>query len=174
MTPRQERLPLPESPPPTLIAAVFMIGYEGSTPHILLAEQVQRPEYFTLPGGAVEPKETPIQCALRELREEVGLEVEKDLLIKAFSKTVKFAVTGEEFEAHCFFAFWDEATNESPPKNREPERQEKWQWVPLHKAARLSIEGKFPSVLFEGFWMEEILSEETLSYLENVDPLLLY
>lgn len=49
---------------------------------ILLARHV-RPEgsYWVLPGGAVERDETPEQAAVREVREETGLEVHVQRLL---------------------------------------------------------------------------------------------
>ena len=37
--------------------------------------------YWDLPGGGIEPGETPLQCVLRETKEELTLEIAPDLVI---------------------------------------------------------------------------------------------
>ena len=41
------------------------------------------PGHWDLPGGASEPGETPVECALRETFEELGLRMKQDMLIHA-------------------------------------------------------------------------------------------
>ena len=56
-----------------LLAASLAVFREG---RVLLAQRVAAPRAgrFTLPGGLVEPGETLAEAALRETREEVGVE----------------------------------------------------------------------------------------------------
>ena len=42
-------------------------------------------EYWSIPGGAMEPGETIRQTAVREIREETGIEVEADRLVVIYS-----------------------------------------------------------------------------------------
>lgn len=60
---------------------------------VLLVERGQSPfrGLWSLPGGSIEQGETPREAALRELREETGIEVE----IYGLLDTVDFAVTDE-------------------------------------------------------------------------------
>ncbi len=57
------------NPVPAASIAVFRDG------KVLLARRA-RPRLWSLPGGRIEPGETAEQAALRELREEVGVEAE--------------------------------------------------------------------------------------------------
>jgi 8-oxo-dGTP diphosphatase len=61
-----------ESTSPILAAsaAVFRDG------RVLIARRVNPPQLWSLPGGKVEPGETPEQAAIREVREETGVEIE--------------------------------------------------------------------------------------------------
>lgn len=38
------------------------------------------PGYWDLPGGGIEPGETPLQCALRETKEELSLRIDPDVV----------------------------------------------------------------------------------------------
>jgi tRNA(adenine34) deaminase len=56
-----------------------LLGYHGDDP-------VSGRRYFFLPGGAVEPDESPMSCAVRETLEETGYEilVSKQTEVKAY------------------------------------------------------------------------------------------
>ena len=51
-------------------AAVFRDG------RVLIARRMHGPRLWSLPGGRVEPGESPAQAAAREVREETGVEAD--------------------------------------------------------------------------------------------------
>lgn len=55
----------------TLSAGVVPVRYEDSAPRLLLLRAYQ---YWDFPKGKVEPGEEPLDGALREVREETGIE----------------------------------------------------------------------------------------------------
>ena len=69
--------------PHTVIVALAFIR-QGDC--ILLVRQREGERYWTLPGGAVEPGEPVDQAAIREVREETGLEVRLLRLVGLYSK----------------------------------------------------------------------------------------
>jgi 8-oxo-dGTP diphosphatase len=162
MIPKQERLPLPEDSAPIPIAWVFMVKYVDDNPHILLAERTQGPEAgrLTFPGGVVEPGESPIDCARRELEEEVGFVIDEDYLIDAWQEPWTLVSAGHTYTLQAFFAFYDECTDESAPENLEPDKHSAWRWVSLNEAMALPVSGKLPHEIFRGLWLE-VLEEIT-------------
>ena len=76
----QRGLPKLTDKPIILVAAAALIDADG---RVLIA---QRPEgkqlagLWEFPGGKVEPGETPEQCLIRELKEELGIEVNEACL----------------------------------------------------------------------------------------------
>ncbi|MBA2552949.1 MAG: NUDIX domain-containing protein [Geodermatophilaceae bacterium] len=70
--------------------AVAVLGVNavilGSDGRVLLALR-DRPPIWNLPGGSVEPGETPWDAAVREVREEVGLDVAVDRLAGVYDRS---------------------------------------------------------------------------------------
>ncbi len=50
----------------------------------ILLQQKSRGEGWSLPAGAIEPGETPLQAVVREVQEETALEVKPDRLLGVF------------------------------------------------------------------------------------------
>lgn len=69
---------LHEEPAPIVVAAAILDDLQ--TPSRVLGAERSYPEqwrgFFEFPGGKTEPGETPEQALRRELREELGLEIE--------------------------------------------------------------------------------------------------
>jgi 8-oxo-dGTP diphosphatase len=77
-------------------AAVFRGG------RVLIARRVNPPQLWSLPGGKVEPGENPEQAAVREVREETGVEIE--IVAPAGERVV--ALPGARYVIHAFAARW--------------------------------------------------------------------
>ncbi len=70
------------------VAAVTIIGREG---RVLLVRRANQPGYglWSVPGGYVDRGEVVEEAAVREVREETGLEVEIDRLVGVYSEAGK-------------------------------------------------------------------------------------
>jgi ADP-ribose pyrophosphatase YjhB (NUDIX family) len=78
----------------TVVALVF-IEREGG---ILLVKQDYGSQYWSLPGGKMEPGESIDQAAIREVKEETGLDIRLKRVVGLYSKP------GENGLAICFEA----------------------------------------------------------------------
>jgi 8-oxo-dGTP diphosphatase len=90
--------------PKTTVVVLVFIRQDGA---ILLVKQDYGRQYWSLPGGVMEAGESVDQTALREVREETGLEIQLGRLVGVYSKpeesavalTFEAAVTGGERKA---------------------------------------------------------------------------
>jgi 8-oxo-dGTP diphosphatase len=81
-------------------AAVMLIVKEG---RILAVSRRYDKTKFGLPGGKVEPEETPEQAAIRETLEETGIKVTKCQFIFLRDEP-RDRPEGEDFHAYCYYA----------------------------------------------------------------------
>lgn len=114
----------------TLLVAAAIIEHNGK---LLLARRksgVPYPLLWEFPGGKVEPGEDPKDCAIREIREELGIEVavagiydsifhrypERDVLVLAYRcHWISGEVRDLEVSAHCWVSPADTANFELLP-----------------------------------------------------------
>ncbi len=76
------------------------------------------PGVWVFPGGAVDPGETALQCALRELREEAGIELPRDAAALPWSRWITPEAVPVRFDTEFFIA-------PAPPHARpKPDGQE--------------------------------------------------
>ena len=77
-------------------AAVFRGG------RVLIARRANPPQLWSLPGGKVEPGESPAQAAVREVREETGVKIE----IVAPAGEREVVLPNARYRIHAFAARW--------------------------------------------------------------------
>ncbi|GAA2118639.1 hypothetical protein GCM10009802_20390 [Streptomyces synnematoformans] len=105
-------------------AAVILVRGDG---RVLLGEQYPHEGWvLSAPGGGIEKSETPEQAAVRELREETGVEVSiRDL--RRVGQIVHGASDGRGYRGWWFSAqSW---TGE--PTLMEPTKCRGWDWYPI-------------------------------------------
>jgi 8-oxo-dGTP diphosphatase len=77
-------------------AAVFRDG------RVLIARRANPPQLWSLPGGKVEPGESDAQAAVREVREETGVDCE----IVALADEGELVLPDVRYRLHAFAARW--------------------------------------------------------------------
>lgn len=91
-------------------------------------------EYYIVPGGGVEPGETPEQAAIREIKEETGLEIELD------RKLWEYVNQGHP-ETYYLAAWFSGRLGLGGPELAEQSAENIFQleWVRLSQLARLPL-----------------------------------
>lgn len=131
---------------PFLAASVAVFRADG---RVLLASRTRPPlaDVFTLPGGLVEPGETLAEAALRELREEVGVEA----TIVGFVAPVEVIERDADGRVHHHFvvaahaALWSSGTGTAGDEAGEI------RWVTRDEAASLRTTPGLKDILARAF-----------------------
>jgi argininosuccinate lyase len=95
--------------PKFAVTALVFIARDDS---ILLVRQSYGRRYWSLPGGSMEPGESVEQAAIREAKEETGLDVRLTRLVGVYSKPAQDALA-VCFEAEVVGGSIHEATDEA-------------------------------------------------------------
>jgi 8-oxo-dGTP pyrophosphatase MutT (NUDIX family) len=82
----------------TTHAGAVVVRFTGAGPEYLLVEASTNPEHKLFPKGHIEKGEEPSETALREVREEAGVEGE----ILGFIGTTDLTVGGETFDVDYY------------------------------------------------------------------------
>jgi 8-oxo-dGTP diphosphatase len=91
--------------------AVTALVFIAPGDSLLLVRQNYGKRYWSLPGGSVEPGESVDQAAVREVKEETGLDVRLTRLVGVYSKPAQDALA-VCFEAEVLGGSLSEATDE--------------------------------------------------------------
>jgi len=128
---------------------------------ILMVRQHHQERYvWTVPGGAIEPGETSLDAAVREVKEETGLTVAIDKMIWH----VEQVVSGKE--PRFVNIFLATALGGSIKVGTDPERSEDGQVIEevryLSREELAEADGVYPDYLKDELW--EILTKEQDSH----------
>lgn len=123
-------------------AAVFVLDGKGG---VLLFHRFKNgAEYYAVPGGGVEPGETPEQAAVRELKEETTLDVTLG------EKIGEFEADGN----HQYFYVartWSGTPVVAGPEmqNQLPGNVYKLEWVPMEKLSKIDLRSEAREILMK-------------------------
>lgn len=84
---------------------------------------------LNLPAGHIDPGETPIEAIVREVKEEVGIEVPGDELMFLHTQYNRNVSEGKADRTHYYFKY--ELPAEIEPFNAEPDKCSETFWVPV-------------------------------------------
>lgn len=124
---------------------------------ILMVRQHHQERYvWTVPGGAIEPGETSVDAAVREVKEETGLDVAVDRMIWHVEQLL------EGKEPRFVNIFLAAVTGGSLSVGTDPERQEDDQVIEevrfMSKSDLAQADGLYPTYLKDELW--DILEKE--------------
>jgi len=123
---------------------------------------IVKPNYredWLLPGGIVEVEESPIECGIRETKEEIGLDVKIEKLL-----CVHFVKSGKRPEK-IVFVFYGGILSETQIKNIKIQKDEidEYRFVKPEETEPFLGERRFQRTLK----CLEALKNNTVAYLEN-------
>jgi len=124
---------------------------------ILMVRQHHQERYvWTVPGGAIEPGETSMDAAVREVKEETGLDVAIDRMIWHVEQLVA------DKQPRFVNIFLAKTTGGSPCVGSDPERGDDDQVIEeirfMSKAELAEADGLYPAYLKDELW--DILENE--------------
>ena len=117
------------------VTADCVVMTTETTPHVLLIERGFEPfrGRWAFPGGFMNMDETAEQCAIRELKEETGLEVNELHQIGAYSKVDRDPRGRTITVAYL-------ATIDAPAEVRGQDDAAKAEWFPIDKLPPLAFD----------------------------------
>jgi inorganic pyrophosphatase len=101
-------------------------------------------EYYAVPGGGIEPGETEETAAVREIKEETGLD------ITLGEKIGTLELDGETQHLYLTKSFRGEPKLGSPERERQsPENVYRLEWIPLEKLSSINLREEIKDILFK-------------------------
>lgn len=87
--------------------------------------------HYSTPAGHIDPSETVMECAKRELLEETGIEVETDNFgFVGVRLLPDYEIDGVKAQEYVAFAVRPKSWR-GEPKLMEPDKTERWEWHPV-------------------------------------------
>jgi 8-oxo-dGTP pyrophosphatase MutT (NUDIX family) len=114
--------------------AICFLEYKGD---FLLMKRSMRSHqggsWTAAPGGKLEDGESPLNCAVREIREETGIEILPKKIV--FIHSVYYQFDDIEYTLHLFYSRLDQLPEVTLAENEHTE----FRWAPLKSALELPL-----------------------------------
>jgi len=123
-------------------AAIFVLDDNDNV--LLFHRRKPGEEYYSVPGGGVEPGETPEQAAVRELKEETGLDV-----------TLGDKIGEVEADANYQYFYVSRTWSGTPAlggeelEKQSPTNVYDLVWIPIKKLSEIDLRGKQKEMLLD-------------------------
>ena len=111
---------------------------------------------WTRPGGTLEFAESMTECALREVKEESGLDVIiKDIIGTYTDPNIRVAYSDGEVRQECTLVYYGEAQNYDVSLD---DKSSQFQWVPLDEVIELPLT-ELEVLIYEDAYTTEVKKE---------------
>ena len=123
---------------------------------ILLGKRIDNSK-FTLPGGHIEPNETPAEAVVREVKEETGLDIDDFTPIE---------IDGND-HIQCYSAFYN--GQQVPTGRNDPDQEvSKWMWVDARQGIPKNIYNNLHGPAGDTNIVKQLFDSANLSKSEKV------
>lgn len=141
-----------DKPRPGVGIGVIIVNRDGNV--LFIKRKGNHAPYFSIPGGRLEAGETFEECAIREIKEETGMDIRDPKIIAVTNNLKTFKNEGVHYISIILLSKDFSGT----PKIMEPEKHEKWIWaspknipMPHFDASERGIECYLEGIFYKKF-----------------------
>jgi len=119
------------------IRASVVVVHNDQILTFLAVDPSSKKEYLFLPGGSIEPSESPVETAIRETFEETGYQIKVDVQ-SAIDFDYTFHWNGEDFDClTIFYRGYLTSPFQSPSSVKDADYNKGHRWIAVAEAAQV-------------------------------------
>lgn len=139
---------------PMEISIYMVLRETGGKLELLVAERLEGSGKgkLTFPGGKIHDKEKPHHAAIRELKEETGIDIVRQLggQNETFVGRYSYWFGGVYHDAEVYAVYCSEENQGTPFEQNEPKKLGPWRWITHRRMKEEVIKGRLPVELVFG------------------------